>query len=160
MEKYLHQLPINVYIYVGAGSDPIPERKALKDTMEWLHNDAKDMSFNGIADDIQYQSQITSITFKYNAEDVSVKYSDGLVFEFSNKTVNVSEDDFFKVWDYIRNEGVFISDPAFEKSLVYVLLLQLGYLSKIRIKDAKSDKMLDGYQLNEGLGRAYGLKEC
>ena len=52
-----------------------------------------------------------------------------------------------------------MSDDIINNSIMYALLFRIGYLSKIRIKDNKNGTMIDGYQLNEGIGRAYGLKE-
>lgn len=160
MEKYLRPLPITVYIYIGTGPDVIPEHKAQKETMAWLHANAKDMSFKGLIDDIAYQTALLPITFSYEENEVTVKYSSGIIFEYKEQTHIVSEDELYQIWDAVRTDGIFAVDTSIDSSLVYRLLEQLGYLSKIRIRDSRSGDMLEGYQLNEGLGRAYGVKEC
>lgn len=160
MEKYLHSLPIEIYIYTGSGSEPIPEHKAQKETMEWLRGSAKDMSFNGLIDDITYQTSLTPLIFPHNGEEVSAKYTNGLTFDFKGESISVTEENLFQIWDYIRENGIFMSDVSADKSIIFSMLLKLGYVSKIRIQDSKTGDMQDGYQLNEGLGRAYGLKEC
>lgn len=160
MEKYLQHLPIDIYIYTGTGPDPIPEHKAQKEAMEWLRGSAKDMSFKGLIDDIEFQTALTPLTFSYHDDEVSVRYYNGLTFEYKRHNQTIAEDDLFQIWDQIRTDGIFTEDVCTDKSLMYALLLKLGYISKIKIRDNKSGKMLNGYQLNEGLGRAYGLKEC
>jgi O-acetyl-ADP-ribose deacetylase (regulator of RNase III) len=159
MEKYLRQLPIDIYIYTGTGPDPIPEHKAQKETMEWLRGNAKDMSFKGVLDDIKIQTALLPLAFSLNNDEISVKYLNGLEFNIKDQKQTLSEDDFFQLWDEIRKCGIFSADGPTTKALTYGALLKLGYLSKIRIQDNKTGNMRNGYQLNEGLGRAYGLKE-
>lgn len=160
MEKYLRPLPIDVYIYTGTGPDPVPEHKAQKETMEWLRGSAKDMSFKGLIDDFKYQMALMPLTFPYHGNEVSVRYANGLAFEYNGQNQAIIEDDMFQFWDEIRTSGIFAADVSIDKALMCALLLKLGYLSKVRIQDSKTGNMKDGYQLNEGLGRAYGLKEC
>lgn len=160
MEKYLHSLPIDICIYIGTGPDPIPEHKAQKETMEWLRGSAKDMSFKGLVDDIAFQTALTPLTFSYNGDEISVRFLNGLAFEYKGQMQTIAEDDLFQIWDEIRTNAIFTADVSNDKALVYTLLLKLGYLSRVRIQDNKAGNMRDGYQLNEGLGRAYGLKEC
>ena len=40
--------------------------------------------------------------------------------------------------------------------MVYGMLLSLGYLNRVLI--AENNAMVEGYQLNEGLGRVYSLE--
>jgi hypothetical protein len=64
------------------------------------------------------------------------------------------------MWDAIRSQSVFkTNSTADNASLTYSLLNALGYLSKIRILDTKTEQMVNGYQINEGFARVYSLKE-
>ena len=73
--------------------------------------------------------------------------------------VRVSENDFFAIWDDIRNWSVFKIPKNNEIELVYALLFSLGYLSAIKIMDTKEHKMVPGYQINAGMGRLFDVKE-
>lgn len=160
MEKYLNPLPIDIYIYTGVGPDRIPEHKAQQETIEWLRSNAKDMSFRGLVDDITLQTSLIPFTFLYCKDEVTVQYLDGLTFQYQGKTILIPENKFFKIWDMIRTKVIFPEDNSIEISLLNALLLKLGYISKVRIEGTESGTMINGYQLNQGLGRAYGLKEC
>ena len=161
MEKYLASLPIDIYIYLDLKKGAIPEHKAQKETMEWLKSHAKDMSFNGIRDDIMYNSSIVPHPFYYNDKQWTVHWNNGLVFTGLADQAKriVDEDTFFEIWDDIRDKGIFPTpEDDFPRALIYAMLESLGYLSEVRIKDMKSPDMADGYQLNEGAGRLFSLK--
>ena len=162
MEKYLKPLPIDVYIYIGPGVVNSPEHRNPKETMDWMRSNAKDMSFNGVKDDILYNIQLMPFIFSLDNVEYSVKWEEnGLVFESKAQKdpIYVPEDYFFSVWDDLRSKSVFRA-PTSEKrrSLICALLLSLGYLTEIRLQDGRTTKMHSGYQFNEGAGRIFALK--
>ena len=161
MEKYLSPLPIDIYIYLGFKDPVIPEHKKIKEMDQWLKENAKDLSFNSIKDDIIYNSSITPIVF--HQEDMewraSWRNNDQLIFTNSEDvTYKIEEDKFMSIWDGIRNEGVFPLSPEKDVNLVYDLLTALEYLTEVRIKEDDTLKMVKGYQLDEGKGRYYSVK--
>jgi O-acetyl-ADP-ribose deacetylase (regulator of RNase III) len=161
MEKYLGSLPIDVYIYLGRKNEFVPEHKNQKETMEWLKSHAKDMSFNGLKDDIIYNSSIVPYTFHDRDREWDVVWKEGLVFSKENEqeTILVKEDDFLSIWDEIRNQDVFpLSRTSQSRNLVYIMLESLGYLSEVNIQDHRSGNMAPGYQLNKGSGRMFSLR--
>lgn len=159
MERYLKPLPIDVYIYLGVNNDNLPEHKEQQKTIKWLKENAKDMSFNGVVDDLKTLSPIVPYDFEYNNEKYSFSYDNGISIKSNNIQVQVSENDFFAIWDKIRNLSVFRISDSNEDELVYALLHSLGYLSAIKIMDMKNCKMINGYQINAGMGRLFDVKE-
>lgn len=155
MEKYLKDLPIDIYIYTNQLNDAIPEHKDQTNTMKWLRQNAKSLSFNGLCDDIRYNCSIVPYSFDDNGLITDVTWKDGVSFSRNgNEEIHFSEDQFFEIWDDIRNRGIVIKDKDIGKNMVYSLLLSLGYFSKVVLTDEKAE----GYQLNEGLGRLYSLE--
>ncbi|WP_051188641.1 macro domain-containing protein [Proteocatella sphenisci] len=161
MEKYLKPLPIDVYIYIGPGQSYLPEHKKTDETMDWLKMNSRDMSFDGIKDDILSKTQILPYEFVLSDEKYSLKWENGLKFmnRDNESSLFISEDEFFKIWDYIRSKGVFsISSNQKVMLLTFALIESLGYISKVRISRDKNEEMTDGYQFNEGAGRMYSMK--
>ena len=162
MEKYLKDLPIDVYIYLGTGPDPIPEHKIQEKTVDWLRQNAKDMSFQGLEDDIRYNCSIIPFSFSSGGMDWNVIWQEGLLFENQGSdavSVTVNEEDFFEIWSDLRNSGIALKgDAGSPGRLVLDLLLSLGYVSEIRITDNRNGEKTDGYQINSGEGRVYALK--
>ncbi|NMA34658.1 MAG: macro domain-containing protein [Clostridiaceae bacterium] len=161
MENYLKNLPIDVYIYLGLKKEYIPEHKNQKETLEWLNSNAKDMSFNGLKDDITYNCSVLPFALRFMDKQYNVRWDDGLIFTSSDNQMHckIDEKSLYKIWDEIRIKGVFPAPPDNQlRILVYALLESLGYLSEVRIKNNKTLDMVDGYQLNEGFGRIYSLK--
>ena len=159
MERYLKPLPIDVYIYLGINSDNLPEHKEQQKTIKWLKENAKDMSFDGVVDDLKTLSPIVPYSFNYNGIEYSFAYDTGITIENDNIKIQVAENDFFAIWDEIRNQSVFRIPDNNEIELVYALLFSLGYLSAIKIMDMKEHKMVAGYQINAGMGRLFDVKE-
>ena len=162
MEKYLRDLPIDIYIYLGTGPDPIPEHKIQEKTVDWLRQNAKDMSFQGLEDDIRYNCSIIPFSFSSGGMDWNVIWQEGLLFENQGSdavSVTVNEEEFFEIWSDLRNSGIALKgDAGSPGRLVLDLLLSLGYVSEIRITDSKNGEKTDGYQINSGEGRVYALK--
>lgn len=165
MEKYLKPLPIDVYIYLrNEESSKEPEHKRQKETIQWLRENAKDMSFTGIKDDIinSKKDLFLSHQFKFQDQEWKVDWEDHCIFSSvgANEKIEVSEDAFRFIWDEIKELAIFpntTDDKTF--NIVCALLNSLGYLSKIKIQDQKDYKMMEGYQLNEGIGRTFALME-
>ena len=164
MEKYLKDLPIDIYIYIGTGPDPIPEHKIQEKTVDWLRQNAKDMSFQGLEDDIRYNCSIIPFSFSSAGTDWNVIWQEGLLFENQSSdavSVTVNEDAFFEIWSDLRASGIALKGAAGSPGrLVLDLLLSLGYVSEIRITDSRNGEKADGYQINSGEGRVYALKGC
>ena len=164
MERYLKKLPIDVYIYLGTNPDAVPEHKEPQKTADWLKANAKDMSFNGVKDDLSYLSAMFPYSFESYGEHYEMKYFDNkmqIVAQTSNKYWTIEESCLYELWDFIRSHSVFSADESNEvERLVYDLLLSAGYLSKIKLLNSKNERMEDGYQINAGLGRALAFKEA
>ncbi len=158
MEKYLKPLPIDIFIYIGEGTDPTPEHKTQKETIDWLRKDAKDMSFRGLIDDISHQCGM--FPYQFSTDSSVSKTNEGLIFKNKNNELSIVYDELYKIWDEIRNQSVFSKGSDIEKNLFCELLLNLGYISNIRLLNTKTNDLVEGYQLNEGLGRAFGWEEC
>ena len=164
MERYLKKLPIDVYIYLGTNPDITPEHKEPQKTVDWLKANAKDMSFNGVKDDLIYLSAMFPYAFESYEQHYEMKYIDNkmqITAQTSNGFWTVEENRFYELWDYIRNHSVFSTNESSEvERLVYDLLFSAGYLSKIKLFNSKNDCMEDGYQINSGLGRVLAFKEA
>lgn len=163
MERYLKKLPIDVYIYLSANPDLIPEHKEQQKTSDWLRANAKDMSFNGVKDDLAYLSAMFPYAFTSHGQSYEMKYIENkmhISHPATSKFWTVEESHFYRLWDFIRSHSVFSADDASEtEKLVYDLLFAAGYLSKIKLFNSKNECMEDGYQINAGLGRALAFKE-
>lgn len=162
MERYLKKLPIDVYIYLGTNPDNIPEHKEQKRTIEWLKENAKDMSFNGVKDDFIYLSSILPYVFSFEGQTYEMKYRDNKL-QISNpgtdKSFEIEENRLFGIWDEVRTRSVFsASDVSDVKKLIFALLNSTGYLSKIKLFNQITNSMEDGYQINAGLGRVLAFK--
>ncbi len=162
MERYLKKLPIEVYVYLGQNPAVVPEHREPKKTIEWLKENAKDMSFVGVVDDLTCLSAMLPYVFTVDGQTYDMKYVDKKLQIFvpnTDKSWKVEEDCLYAIWDNIRIQSVFsISDANEIEKLIYGLLYATGYLSKIKIFNAKLNCMEDGYQINAGLGRVRAFK--
>lgn len=163
MEKYLKHLPIDVYIYLGTNTEIVPEHKEPQKTIDWLKQNAKDMSFNGVKDDLSCLSAMLPYSFEVDNLQYEMKYEGKTLLIISidtNQKWEIDENQLYFIWDDIRSNSVFSESNVDDvHKLIYGLLYAAGYLSKIKIFDSKAQRMVPGYQINSGLGRVLGFKE-
>ena len=131
--------------------------------INWHKENAKDLSFYGIKDDIKYT---TSSLLPYELNIAGVKYEVSCCEELqfknaeTDEVVEIPEMDFFEIWDRARKQGVFSSeDLSYKEKLLFYLLSDMNYMTKIKIQDNNTGIMQNGYQINEGSGRVYSFKE-
>ena len=163
MEKYLKNLPIDIYIYLGNRQDTVPEHKETKKTLDWLRKNAKDMSFNGLRDDLIYISSMMPYEFSIDNQIYEMQYYNNKIIFTATETkvkLEIEENILFSIWDEIRHQCVFSEENVeFKNRLVFELLYSVGYLSKIKLQNSKTGIMENGYQINAGLGRALAFEE-
>lgn len=159
MEKYLKQLPITVYVYVGVDAAQAPEHRTQEETLEWLRKNARDMSFTGFCDDLRHSTALLPLRFTVDGTNYSAAWENSLVFTKNAQPVGaISKDDLFRLWDQLRVNGIVSSDESSElHSLFYHLLNHMGYLSPVRILNQQGEFVQNGYQVHEGYGRVYEL---
>lgn len=160
MEKYLSDLPIDVYIYQRPDEKAKPEHKKQEEMSEWMKENAKDLSFTGVKDEIVMHSIILPIEFQYDEGKWSAYWpqNGNLVFECEDKRIEVEEKELHDIWDYICAKRIFAYASQLEKGLFFALLMSMGYMREVHIEDAESKKMIPGYQLEMGKARIYWLK--
>lgn len=160
MEKYLKPLPITIYVYVGMDTTQTPEHRAQEETMDWLRNNARDMSFVGLCDDIKHGFSLLPYVLEQDGVHYDVEWHDKLTFTNQNEDKqSFTEEELFRLWDALRNQGIVALDVEnTPHRLFYDLLYQKGYVSPIKILDEQSGMRIDGYQVNEGYGRAYSVR--
>lgn len=158
MEMYLKPLPIDVYIYIGEYNDGLEEHKNPVKTLKWMREQAKDMSFYGVVDDIKYNSSLAPYEFAYNNEKIEARYVDKqLVFTKNGEDIFiVDESSLYEIWDRIRSNSIIILPEVASEKMVIALLESLGYLFKVKI--IKGEEGFEGYQLNSGAGRNFAAK--
>ena len=160
MERYLKGLPIDICIYTNVVSHDSPEHKHQKEMSEWLRQNAKDMSFNAVSDDIRHQCVLIPYEFVCEGVKCIAQYiDDDLHIQYGEQEMIIDEDTFFTIWDIMRNKMIFTLEEADNIFIVLCYLLySLGYMSQIK-KQNKKGQMVDGFQMNEWLGRAYALNK-
>ncbi len=163
MERYLKPLPISVYIYVGMDTAQTPEHIAQRETIEWLKKNARDMSFDGVCDDLKHSCALAPCAFEADGAVYTFDWRDQPSIAASDgRRIPLSTDSMFEAWDAIRNQGILAIPEVNESTaLFYALLCSRGYLSPVRVLEPHGEETreIDGYQVNAGYSRAYALQE-
>ncbi len=159
MEKYLKDLPIEVFIYLGKGEVSVPEHKAQGIMEDFLKENARDLSFTGVKDMIIYHSLMIPIEFKLEGKMCRAYWrEDGmLTIERDSHVVEFETEIVHQVWDDICIKKIFSVNNDDENALIYGLLNEMGYLQQVKIFD-EEENMSQGYQLELGKGRTYLVK--
>ncbi|MCR5824301.1 MAG: macro domain-containing protein [Lachnospiraceae bacterium] len=159
MEKYLKDLPIDVFIYLGLGETQKPEHKCRKEMEEFLTENAIDLSFTGVKDMIGYRTMMAPVEIEFAGEVWRASWEkDGkLSFENGSDSIAFDTETVHRVWDEITTQRLFSVDKADDKAIIYCLLNRMGYLQQVRVSD-ENEELKEGYQLERGKGQAYIVK--
>jgi len=160
MEKYLKDLPIDVYIYLGKNDMHQPEHKSQNEMSDFLKENAKDISFTGVKDAICYQTAITPIQFCMDGAEWNAYWRQGgnLKFDSDAESREIEENSAHQVWDDICSRRVFSVGEDQQANLFCFLLAELGYLQPIEIQSEDGAGMQGGYQLDLGKGRTFLIR--
>lgn len=162
MERYLGDLPIDIYIYLSTLGDSQPEHWDQVTMAAWLKEHAKDMSFTGMKDELAYSSALLPLSFISDNRQWTARWDDMkgvlLLRLADEEQVIVEEQLLQEIWSSIQNKGIFevSDDPVW--NLVYQLLFAMGYLTRVRIQEDAGQTYAEGFQLDAGQGRYYSLK--
>jgi len=160
MEKYLKDLPIDVFIYLGKSEVNKPEHKFQNAMEDFLKENARDLSFTGVQDMICYHTLIMPIEFEHNGDlwKAYWKKDNKLTFENNSEVKELETEIVHQVWDEICTKKLFFTNEEDDNALFYSLLNRMGYIQQVKIQAEEGDNMLAGYQLELGKGRNYLVK--
>lgn len=161
MEKYLGNLPIDIYIYLGTYPYPVPEHREPENTMAWLKENAKDMSYRGFRDGLAQLCGILPYEYYAGSRKYSMTLS-GQMLHIAGATHSweITDDELHEFWDALLLTPVVGITACPEKDAALCALLHsAGYMSKVRLIDNTAKTAAEGYQLNEGLGRALAFRD-
>jgi appr-1-p processing domain protein len=160
MEKYLKDLPIEVFIYLGKSEVIQPEHKFQNDMDKFLKKDERDLSFTGVQDMICHNTLMMPIKFEHNGDlwEAHWKKDKCLTFANNSEVIKLETGKVHQLWDEICAQRLFSVNEKDNNTLIFDLLSRMGYLQKVRVNTEEDDNMLAGYQLGLGKGRAYLVK--
>lgn len=161
MEKYLKDLPIEIYVYLGPGNNAESDNKKQKIIKNWQMKNARDMAFRCVQEEIAYQSAVVPISFSYQNEDWEARWNkerNSLILHHGSEDIELNEEDFQRIWDHVQTYEIFTASKKKEQDLLYELLKKMGYLTEVKIQDEDTSDMVDGYQLDAGAGHYYLVK--
>lgn len=162
MEKYLKDLPIDIFIHLYSPTGNKVEHLEVDDTLTWLHQNPKQLSVYQVWDDLvalieKNKFSTNSISaMVINSElqgkvDIHEVYQENpqyIQIRKNNKLVNLTLNLLLEVWSKLRETGYLFSyefPSDFENALdIYILsefLILLPYIDFIRIHrtSGKSD---------------------
>jgi O-acetyl-ADP-ribose deacetylase (regulator of RNase III) len=157
MEKFLKDLPIDIFIYLYNRSEiESPEHKNIKMIEKWLRSEPRSLSFEEVWEDIKH----IIVSDRFNQKEVNYLLSKVIDFNsneeieainIANKanTVLISKNEWFEIWSIIRNYGFItkrLIPNGFEEYFgeIVQLLLQLPYCRQVNMSKKYSDLNTNG----------------
>lgn len=157
MEKYLKNLPIQVYIYLDNYKEGIPEHKQPLEIENWLRSNVKYLGFSFIREEIKKVINTNSELFVNGSELKHISWEDDGIHLINGNEILITEEDMCDFWNYIRDVGVIDIEKLPNRFKNYGLVMldilkRLEYVQPIIIVN-NGDKNLqksNGYQYISG----------
>ncbi|WIV12105.1 macro domain-containing protein [Proteiniborus sp. MB09-C3] len=153
MEKYLKNLPIQVYIYLDNYKEENPEHKQPLEMENWLRSNVKSLGFSFIKEEIKKVINTNNELFVEEGELKHISWEDDGIHLINGSEILITEEDMCDFWNYIRDVGVIDIERLPNRFEDYGLIMldilrRLEYVQPIIIVN-NSDKNLlksNGYQ--------------
>ena len=145
MERYLGNLPIDVYIHLLNQKDPYtPEHRDLRQMKKWLREEPNSLAFNEVWADL-----IKAIAADPHCVDISTGESvririggdeNSIFLEFLNEPLEIHQDAFLDLWQHLRASG-FIHGDYLPRGLgdysdsIIPLMAKLPYIRRVDMAD-------------------------
>lgn len=152
MEKYLANLPIDVFIYSFHG-DKFIEHKAPSEFKVWLRSQPESLAFTEVWDDIvtlvSKKERFETLTGRsdFSAELIEIP-EEGIRFESSaGRSRFMSKLVFLQFWQQIRSYGYLKRDDRYGSDMMFPLglLAELPYIQPVKVGDTYKN-LVDGLQ--------------
>ncbi len=165
MEKYLRNIPINIFIYVDNHTEPKHEHEDIIDMQRWLASDPQSLGFNALRELlVNKYSNIGSYTLD-DGEKYQVQYKNGHLEIHNGEKHSIPEDELCNFWSIIREIGIIQENKlpteyeAYSRFLLE-LFKSLGYLETVMLESADSSKIdIKAYQYIKTTWEEYDAKE-
>ncbi|MBR0093184.1 MAG: hypothetical protein IJP92_15970, partial [Lachnospiraceae bacterium] len=157
MEKYLSPLPMRVYIYVRPYQNSEPQTSA--QSIKWLRENARDMSFSGVWEELRYNYTISPFEFSFEGTRWTAQWrEETIVLHNCNEDAIIEHQKLHETWDDLRIMGIVKDFDADRNTrLAYSMLNALGYLNPVRVFNSQEGDKATGYQINKGFERVFSL---
>ena len=158
MERYLEELPIDVFIHLQNRPDNlVPEHRDVKATREWLHGELETLAFTEVWDDLisLSRSQAQFVRFD-NRSSFYVTFDEGerkVTVSDESITESISYESILELWQQIRQSG-FISG----NQLSYGLDSRSKYLLPIMAELPYVQPVMMATQYDDISAEAVGLR--
>ena len=149
MEKYLGDLPIEVFIHVAKQDAYKPEHQNQAEIDHWLHSEPNYLSSVEFIGDLKrrYAGLINTVEVQNIAMEVSIEQAEGqdlFCLEHEDIRLCLDEISLTGIWQSLRENGILSasmlsSDLAEHSEYVMVFLSQLEYLVLTEIGDEKPE---------------------
>ena len=143
MEKYLNNLPIDVYVYLYDKTRNKMEHKNVKEIKQWLRGEPQSLAFSELWDDIQclltkknkFLTENSSKPFEAHCLDVDTP---GILIINGNDKYVIESEQLVGLWQHVRSLG-FCMESSLPNELDYyanylmAILKELPYLEPVII---------------------------
>lgn len=151
MERYLKNLPIDIYIYVDKYTASTSKFQELTEIEKWINDDTNLIEFENIKNDLIKNIKENN-EFLINYSEVKhIFWKNNCIHIINGSEIIINEDELSDFWSYIRDIGIISIDRLpirFEQYGIIMLdiLKRLKYLDPIIIINKKNEQ---GYQYLE-----------
>ena len=121
MIKYLHEIPIQVFIYPHMGDSSLPEHRTPHKLKEWLRSEPESLAFDEVWEDLSNLAKIgqgqsfETLDAKTEFRAVIDQEEKFLIISVENNTISISYEILFEFWKQLRSNGFSISEIAPEE---------------------------------------------
>lgn len=133
MEKYLKNIPMQIYIYVDKYVDPLPEHMQVSEIEQWLNGENELEGYEKFWRKLRNRLTHDQSILLDNGINVNVDVTeDGLVINEENK-IEIKSEELCVFWNYVRDVGVLLESeiPLEFQSFANVILKLMKSLQYI-----------------------------
>jgi O-acetyl-ADP-ribose deacetylase (regulator of RNase III) len=144
MEKYLKNLPIEVYIYLDKYEEIIPEHKQPLEMEKWLRSNKETLGFSFIKEELQNNIRLNNELLISGSQLKHISWEEDGIHLINGNKIIIKEEEICDFWNYIRDVGVIDMKKLPNRFVMYEnvmldILNKLDYVQPIIIVNEENN---------------------
>lgn len=140
MEKYLKNIPLQIYVYVDNYTDPIPEHLQISEIEKWLNGESDLEGYEKFKLRLEKTLKNDNSILLDNGATAHMDINENDYILHTNQDYEIADEALCSFWNYVRDTGIICTEDIPEEyslfaSVMLLFMRKLRYVESVIVSD-------------------------